>query len=241
MSRKRKNLAHRPSQSHLEFVKNSHGETVRNTAYDGDSKKTHSGTHGDLKELKSESTYEDNNASILAALQKPLSRSELEDIAQDALDNVSYVSEKINNDERLTQDDIHSMSLMYDIIIASEKAHIGEKNPHLVDNVSQIHKIWAEDHYVIDSDFTEKINNTGTDMDISETSINIYNPSDTDFPTQMTYMKNYVNEEKPTIVIRFGYREPPGIVKYVRDEDQEVITVRDKNYNDKVKKRKIRQ
>ena len=41
---RRKKTAHRPSQSHMEFVKNSHGETVRNTAYNGKKNNLHSST-----------------------------------------------------------------------------------------------------------------------------------------------------------------------------------------------------
>ena len=106
MARQRKTTAHRPSQADQEFVINSHGEKVRNTAYDPKAKKTKG------KKSKNDASGDFGSADKVAqvvlksaSVETPASR----EYAEDRVDDLAEVSTAVSDQRELTGDDMEKV------------------------------------------------------------------------------------------------------------------------------------
>lgn len=107
----RKGTAHRPSQSHQEFVITSDGRKVRNTAYNP--KSNHQSTSSSASAVRSDfgqegTDYEDNIN--YSEKQKRDFRRQLAEDVTSGLNSLDSVLDKLDNGENLTVDDVKNVS-----------------------------------------------------------------------------------------------------------------------------------
>lgn len=107
----RKGTAHRPSQSHQEFVTTSDGRKVRNTAYNP--KSNHQSTSSSASAVRGDfgqedTSYEDNIN--YSEKQKRDFRRQLAEDVTSGLNSLDSVLDKLDNGENLTVDDVKDVS-----------------------------------------------------------------------------------------------------------------------------------
>ena len=107
----RKGTAHRPSQSHQEFVTTSDGRKVRNTAYNP--KNNHKSTSSSASAARSDFGQEDTNYEDIINYSEKQKRDFRRQLAEDVtsgLNTLDSVLDKLDNGENLTVDSVKDIS-----------------------------------------------------------------------------------------------------------------------------------
>ena len=228
MSRARKKTAHRPSQSHMEFVKNSHGETVRNTAYEPDkNNNSHSSGTTNINSIRSDiasgDTSQSNSEDITQRLSRGMYQDEVDEFVDVTLDKINFSVQKIDSRETLTSDDIQDFGDLQAVMQAYESSHtMSSPGRNIYDNTEAISNTLDDCGYKVKCYRKDRTTNHNNWLpDLQETRVTI-DSNDPDMPTEF-FCKKDNNENYLSVDMKFGNRTGVGITRYYRDSNREEI------------------
>lgn len=229
MTRQLKKTAHRPSQSNMQYVINSHGDKVLNTAYKPDNKEHDAHTDGIPDGDKDIDMGQYGMPDAYQVGTMYMTDTEIEDVAHNSIDMLNNVSDKVDQGEILSKEEIETLGNMQDYMrrdyMKNSFVALTDDN----DNIDKVIDAWKEEGYFVSGSFYDKTTNHDNWMPEIVSSGIYIRSDDPDAPTEFLVEKEGLYRSA-SIKMEFGNKKT-GVIKYEQRGTSRMITTREEDGN----------